>query len=636
MKLPRGASSDNFGLPTATARWATREEILSYAHREGAIRVGTTPAPHPDAKQYLDLLAAVDDELAKNELLDPAWKARQHALIQQFREALEVSSRASIGINDDRHMITVAGSRAGKLTTAIAGVLCEYPGSVIATDPKGELSKLTAARRGRGSARCKGMNKPTYVVDGYRVSDLPDEFMASFNPLDLLDPKDDQVIDRASMIVNAIVIRAGGDHSHFDDNAIGFLKGLLLYIVSTEERSDSRNLIRLYDLANCGLKQKSSARGSDGDDEDDAIFNLIYEMSRCEALDGVIAAAGNLLLDMGERERGSVLSTARRNLAFLERPAVRRMLCRSTFSFDEMKKSKEGASIYICLPSERQHDCQRILRLAVTCGMQSAYDNPGPAASGHPILFLLEEFASLGHMEMIETAAGYAAGFGVKLWVILQDLAQLKRHYKQGWETFLGNAGVIQAFGNSDLTTLEYISKKLGQTETIQPVQSVTTSLTSSTNDPGEFQRLQPLLQSRGAGLVLNPIGLLFDSKSQSSSTSTTNATNNQVQRSSLMQPDEIERYFRREAMNQIVLLKGERPFALGRENYYEDPDLLGLYEPDRPPFHDLADVPAIREEMHRARAKERQDLFENTMRYVSDLRATINHALKQTKRQGA
>jgi hypothetical protein len=270
MKLPRGASSDNFGLPTATARWATREEILSYAHREGAIRVGTTPAPHPDAKQYLDLLAAVDDELAKNELLDPAWKARQHALIQQFREALEVSSRASIGINDDRHMITVAGSRAGKLTTAIAGVLCEYPGSVIATDPKGELSKLTAARRGRGSARCKGMNKPTYVVDGYRVSDLPDEFMASFNPLDLLDPKDDQVIDRASMIVNAIVIRAGGDHSHFDDNAIGFLKGLLLYIVSTEERSDSRNLIRLYDLANCGLKQKSSARGSDGDDEDDA------------------------------------------------------------------------------------------------------------------------------------------------------------------------------------------------------------------------------------------------------------------------------------------------------------------------------------------------------------------------------
>lgn len=634
VELPRGATGNNFGRPTATARWATREEILKYTHCDGAIRVGTTPVAHPDAKQYLDLLAAVDDELVKDDLLDPAWKERQRNIIRQFRDALEATSIASIGVNDDRHMITVAGTRSGKLTTAIARVLCEYPGSAVIFDPKGELAGLTAPRRGRGSARCKGMNKPCHVVDGYRVSGLPDEYMASFNPIDLLDPKDDQVIDRASSIIDACVLRTGGESAHFDDNAIGWLKGVLLFIISTEEPTDSRNLIRLYDLANRGLKRKPG--GSSGDEADDPMFNLLYEMSQSEAFEGVVAAAGNLLLDMGERERGSVLSTARRNLAFLERPAVRRMLRRSTFRFDELKKSPEGVSIYICLPSERQHDCQRVLRLAVACGLQSVYDNPEPAASGHPVLFLLEEFASLGHMEMLETAAGYAAGFGMKFWVILQDLAQLKRHYKQGWETFLGNAGVIQAFGNSDLTTLEYLSKKLGQAETIQPVQSTTTSLASSTNDPGEFQRLQPLLQSRGAGLVLNPIGLLFDGKSQSSSTSTTNATNNQVQRSPLVQPDEIERIFRREAMSQIVFIKGERPFALGRENYYENPDLLGLFEPDRPPYHDLADVPAAQKEVRHARAQERQDLYENVVRYVSDLRATINHALRNAKAQRA
>ena len=140
-------------------------------------------------------------------------------------------------------------------------------------------------------------------------------------------------------------------------------------------------------------------------------------------------------------------------------------------------------------------------------------------------------------MDMIENAAGYAAGFGLKLWIILQDLTQLKRHYKDGWETFLGNAGVVQAFGNSDLTTLEYLSKKLGQTEIVQPVQSTTTSVSASSNDPGEFHRMQPLLQSRGAGLFINPLGLLLDSQSQSSSASTTSAVNHQVQRSALISP---------------------------------------------------------------------------------------------------
>jgi type IV secretion system protein VirD4 len=55
----------------------------------------------------------------------------------------------------------------------------------------------------------------------------------------------------------------------------------------------------------------------------------------------------------------------------------------------------------------------------------------------------------------------------MKLMIVLQDLTQLKRHYKEGWETFLGNAGVLIFFGNADLTTLEFISKRCGSTSLI-------------------------------------------------------------------------------------------------------------------------------------------------------------------------
>ena len=106
------------------------------------------------------------------------------------------------------------------------------------------------------------------------------------------------------------------------------------------------------------------------------------------------------------------------------------------------------------------------------------YELDAEPATGQPVLFLLEEFASLGHMEVIEHAAGYAAGFGVKLWMIVQDIPQLKRHYKEGWETFLGNAGLVQAFANSDETTLAFLSKKLGETEVSQHIRNVSTSIT--------------------------------------------------------------------------------------------------------------------------------------------------------------
>jgi type IV secretion system protein VirD4 len=99
----------------------------------------------------------------------------------------------------------------------------------------------------------------------------------------------------------------------------------------------------------------------------------------------------------------------------------------------------------------------------------------GAPAAGCPVLFVLDEFASLGHMRQIEDAAGQIAGYGVKLWPILQDLGQLKALYKERWETFMGNAGILQFFGNNDLTTLEWVSKRLGSTTVEQLSESAVT-----------------------------------------------------------------------------------------------------------------------------------------------------------------
>ena len=67
------------------------------------------------------------------------------------------------------------------------------------------------------------------------------------------------------------------------------------------------------------------------------------------------------------------------------------------------------------------------MRMFVTLAVE-AMERTGAVAEHRPyVLFCLDEFAALDRVESIEKAAGQIAGFGVKLWPVIQDLTQLQR-----------------------------------------------------------------------------------------------------------------------------------------------------------------------------------------------------------------
>lgn len=59
-----------------------------------------------------------------------------------------------------------------------------------------------------------------------------------------------------------------------------------------------------------------------------------------------------------------------------------------------------------------------------------------------PVLLMLDEFAQLGPLLVIENNLAMMRGYGVKLWAVFQDLSQAQAIYKERWESCLGNAGV--------------------------------------------------------------------------------------------------------------------------------------------------------------------------------------------------
>lgn len=108
-----------------------------------------------------------------------------------------VAGGHAVGILDDRHMMTIAGSRAGKGRACILPNMLHYPGSVLATDTKGELATITARRR-------KAMGQDVHVLDPFGVASVPDDFRAGFNPVAAM--RDDKLIEDAALIGDALVV----------------------------------------------------------------------------------------------------------------------------------------------------------------------------------------------------------------------------------------------------------------------------------------------------------------------------------------------------------------------------------------------------------------------------------------------
>ena len=130
----------------------------------------------------------------------------------------------NIGLEDSRHMMTIAGSRAGKGANVIIPNLLLWKGSALVIDPKGTNALVTAQRR-------RDMGHDVHIVDPFNV--LKDEETACFNPLAMLDPKSPNIREYINIIADALVVPdPGAREKHWDEGAKTIIAGLIGHLVS--------------------------------------------------------------------------------------------------------------------------------------------------------------------------------------------------------------------------------------------------------------------------------------------------------------------------------------------------------------------------------------------------------------------
>lgn len=404
------------------------------------------------------------------------------------------------------HLLTIAPTRTGKGVGTIIPNLLTADRSVICIDPKGENARIA------GRARQKF--GPVHVLDPFGVTGLPS---AAFNPLDALDPDGLDVAEDASTLSDALVYDEPGTagEAHWNEEAKALIAGVILHVVASEPR-DRRTLATLRE--NLTLAP-------------DAFAALLKAMQASTAAGGLVARAANRHLGKSDREAAGVLSAAQRHTHFLDSPRMTAVLGRSDFRFADLKA--RTATVFLVLPPDRLATYSRWLRLLVT---QSLTDMARAASSSPaPVLYLLDEFAALGHLAPVERAMGLMAGYGVQLWPILQDVHQLRATYGTRAGTFLSNAGVLQVFGVNDHDSARLVSDLLGQETAVFKTMGQALDSEKSGISYGEHHSGRPLLT-----------------------------------------PDEV-RNLPQNA--ELLFLAGQRPILAGKLAYYADPEFKGLFD---------------------------------------------------------
>lgn len=169
-------------------------------------------------------------------------------------------------------------------------------------------------------------------------------------------------------------------------------------------------------------------------------------------------------------------------MALYRDPVVARNVSKSEFKIADLMHHDNPVSLYILTQPGDKARLRPLVRIMVNMVVRLLahkldFENGRPVARyKHRLLMMLDEFPSLGKLEILQESIAFVAGYGIKCYLICQDINQLKSR-ETGYghdESITSNCHVQNAYPPNRVETAEHLSKLTGQTTVAK--QQITTS----------------------------------------------------------------------------------------------------------------------------------------------------------------
>lgn len=402
-------------------------------------------------KKKLDLHGsahwASKEELLKMNLLDQ----KTGVYVGGYEDA-ETGKVVYLRHSGPEHILVFAPTRSGKGVGIVLPNLLEWRESMFVYDIKGELWALTAGFRKAIGQRVFRFSPAEPYSNGNN---------ARFNPLDEIrlrtpyEVSDTQNI--ALMLVDSDGKGLGGDH--WRTTAMDLLTGVIMHVMYAEKEKNLR-----------GVSDFLSQPGVEIRDVLLKMINTKHDEDRFSKYGGTCPTAANAAqatLNKSDNELSGVISTAMTALGLYADDIVAENTSCSDFKVTDLVNQDDPVSVYIVTSPADKERLRPIIRLLINQILRSLTremkfeDGRAVSTFKHKLLFLLDEFPSLGKLDVVQESLAFVAGYGIKMVLITQDLSQLYASYTRE-EMIMGNCHLRIAYAPNKPDTADILSKMAG------------------------------------------------------------------------------------------------------------------------------------------------------------------------------
>lgn len=385
--------------------------------------------------------------------------------------ALDDWNTRLVGMGFEDHLITIGLPGSGKSTTVLYPNLALLKTSMYVFDPKGELAEKTFAHR-CSERKTQGIDKGEtkwFVGQSCFLYDPLEETNGQFpydyfNPLhyvDLESPNANQYIRTITGALFPDPQDGSSNSKYFITSARDFMSGLIVYVMNTYGEKH-HNLPFIVDL----LLQKYP----DTDDDPDLTFiqNLAIKMQNDDAKSDMARSAGNTLLNKSENELSGFLETFSQGIRWITDDKMRKSLSQlkdeyaeKPHSFTSMPHQAEEKTVYFVMSQNNLKVYYPWVRLFISLTLRKEREVRNKHSK--ELLYIIDEFAQLGgKFDDIQKDLPFLRGEKIRMWLLFQDLNQVKDVFGKHFNSQL-NTAVVQVIGVNDNITSKYVSERLGQ-----------------------------------------------------------------------------------------------------------------------------------------------------------------------------
>jgi type IV secretion system protein VirD4 len=365
--------------------------------------------------------------------------------------------------NGPEHILAFAPTRSGKGVSLVIPTLLAWNGSAVIYDIKGENWAKTAGFRHEQGHLC------------FKFSPVEQD-SSRFNPLAELRINTARDVADAQNIADILVRSGEGrpEERYWQDAAASIMTGMILhacYASAREGRGAS-----LADLAHIftrpGITFRETLTGL-LDFRHDPERRQAWRMPGGEGTPThpVVKEKAQEMLDKEDKDFSGVLSTAKTALTLFSDPLVARNTSASDFRIRDLVSHESPISLYLVVPPSDKIRLRSLVRLIFTLlahrlTEKMDFHRVMPPEKRHKLLCLIDEFPSLKRMDLFADALSYMGSYGIKAYLIAQDIRQIVQEYG-AHESIVSNCHVRVAFAPNQLETAEMLSRMTG-TKTIE------------------------------------------------------------------------------------------------------------------------------------------------------------------------